>query len=129
MADQPTQKLILIVEDDQALSNLYDIKFKKEGFKTLVAHDGETGLKLALENSPLFVLLDNMLPKLNGLEVLKLIKEDQKGANIKVMVLSNLAEDTERDRALSLGAIDYLSKAGQSPEEVVNKVKSHIGGN
>ena len=118
--------VILIVEDDMALSNLYQQKFEKEGFKVLVAHDGDTGVKLATENMPDFVMLDNMLPKMSGIEVLRQIKENEKTKAIPAMMLSNLTVKEERERALELGALDYLSKAGQSPEEIVEKVRGFL---
>ncbi len=120
------QKVILIVEDDNLLSNLYYRKFEAEGFAPMIAHDGQEGLKLAETKVPDFILLDNMLPKLNGLEVLAQIKKNPLLKDTPVVILSNLAFAEERDRALELGAKEYLAKAGQTPEAVVEKVKSYL---
>lgn len=125
--DEKKKTTILIVEDDTALQTLYLRKFQKEGFRVIVAGDGEEGYKLTTEHMPDFILLDNMLPKINGLEVLKLLKKDDKTKSIPVLVLSNLAFREEKDRALGFGALDYVSKAAQSPEEIVNRVKELLG--
>lgn len=125
-AMQDSSPTILIVEDDMSLSNLYQQKFEKEGFKVLVAHDGDMGVKLATDNLPDFVMLDNMLPKMSGLEVLRILKSNEKTKNIPAMVLSNLTVKEEKEKALELGALDYLAKAGQSPEEIVEKVRGYI---
>lgn len=126
MADAATLTL-LIIEDDASLATMYWRLFEKEGFKIIVAHDGEEGLKLAIDNTPSAILLDNLLPKINGLEVLGQLKKNEKTKSIPVLVLSNLAEATEKERALELGAKDYLTKAGQPPEEIVNRIKSYVG--
>ena len=126
MEENGTDLTILIVEDDASLSTLYQRKFESDGFKVLVAHNGEEGLRLASESSPNFILLDNMLPKMSGLEILRRIKSDPKTKNIPAMVLSNLTVKEEREKALELGALDYLSKAGQSPENIVEKVRGYL---
>ena len=118
--------VILIVEDDPALANLYDEKFKKENFKTLIARDGAAGLNMAITKNPDFILLDVMLPKMNGLEMLEKLIASPVGKSIPVIVLSNLTEKEEKEKALGLGAKDYLSKAMQSPEVIVNKVKKYL---
>lgn len=118
---------VLVVEDDPALAALYDEKFQKEGFKTLIARDGAAGLNMAITKNPDFILLDVMLPKMNGLEMLEKLIASPIGHGIPVIVLSNLTEKEEKERAIKLGAKDYLSKAMQSPEEIVNKVKKYLG--
>ena len=117
---------ILIVEDDPVLSKMYTEKFKFEGFEVLNAPNGEEGLRLALSEKINVILLDLMLPRLSGTELLAKLRLDSRGKNIKVIILTNLAEPEEKNKILSLGAVDYLIKAMQTPEEVVKNVKSHL---
>lgn len=119
--------LILIIEDDPLLSHMYDEKFKTEGFATLIANNGSDGLKLALEKQPALVLLDIMLPKGDGMSVLKRLRDDEKGKNIPVIALTNKTERESAKEAMKYGAKEYLTKAMQSPEDVIQKVKSHLG--
>lgn len=119
--------VILLVEDDPVLSKMYTEKFKFEGFNVLSAGNGEDGLKTALSEKVDLILLDLMLPRLSGNELLAKLREDEKGKNITVIALTNLAEPEEKDRAMQLGVKEYLIKAMQTPEEVVNKVKSYLG--
>ncbi|KKR11032.1 MAG: Two component transcriptional regulator, winged helix family [Candidatus Woesebacteria bacterium GW2011_GWA1_39_21] len=117
---------ILLIEDDPVLSKMYSEKFKFEGFNVLTAVNGEDGLHLALSSKVDIILLDLMLPRLSGVELLTQLRSDAKGKTIKVIALTNLAEQEEKDRVMNLGALDYLIKAMQTPEEVVKKVKQHL---
>jgi DNA-binding response OmpR family regulator len=119
--------VILLVEDDPVLSKMYTEKFKFEGFNVLSAGNGEDGLKMALTQKVDLILLDLMLPRLSGNELLAKLREDPKGKDITVIALTNLAEQEEKDRAMQLGAKEYLIKAMQTPEEVVKKVKDYLG--
>jgi len=114
---------ILLVEDDLFLLNMYATKFELENFNVNVAEDGEKAIRQAAELAPDIILLDIMLPKKNGIEVLKILKTDEKTKNIPVILLSNLSQKEEIDECLNLGAEDYLIKAHFSPVEVVVKVK------
>ncbi len=117
---------ILIVEDDPVLSKMYSEKFKFEGFNVHTALNGQDGLNMALVEKIDMILLDLMLPRLSGAELLTKLRQDAKGKNIKVIALTNLAEAEEKNKIMSLGALEYLIKAMQTPEEVVNKVKAHL---
>jgi DNA-binding response OmpR family regulator len=117
---------ILIVEDDPVLSKMYSEKFKFEGFNVYVALNGEDGLKAATEEKIDIILLDLMLPRLSGSELLAKLRDNEKGKNIRVIALTNLAETEEKNKVLKLGALDYLIKAMQTPEEVVTKVKAYL---
>ncbi len=121
------KKVILLVEDDEFLSELYATKLSLEGFAVLSAADGKKGLKLALEKRPDAILLDIILPKMDGFEVLKAIQADPVGKTIPVILLTNLSQKDEVKRGLALGAVDYLIKAHFMPSEVVKKIKSFIG--
>ena len=113
---------ILIVEDDVFLADLYKTKFTLEGFKVSVANDGEKGLEMAIKNLPDIVLLDLVLPKLSGFEILKEIKSNNQAKNIPVILLTNLSQKSDVEKGLKLGADDYLIKAHFMPSEVVDKI-------
>lgn len=117
---------ILLIEDDPVLSKMYSEKFKFEGFNVLTAANGEDGLHVALSEKVDIILLDLMLPRLSGVELLSQLRQTPKGKTTKVIALTNLAEQDEKERVMNLGALDYLIKAMQTPEEVVKKVKQHL---
>ena len=94
-----------------------------ENFKVVSAEDGEKGIKAAIKELPDVILLDILLPKMNGFEVLKQLKADKNTNRIPVILLTNLSQKTEIEQGLSLGAEDYLIKAHFMPSEVVEKIK------
>jgi DNA-binding response OmpR family regulator len=118
---------ILIVEDDVFLADLYRTKFNLEGFKVTVAYDGEKGLEMAGKVLPDIILLDLVLPKLSGFEVLTEIKANSKTKEIPVLLLTNLSQRSDVEKGLKLGANDYLIKAHFMPSEVVDKIKKLVG--
>lgn len=114
---------ILIVEDDEFLANIYQTKFEIEGFKVFVAGDGEQGLKIASTKAPEIILLDVLLPKLDGFAVLEQLKKDSATKDIPVILLTNLGQKEDVQKGLKMGAVDYLIKAHFKPSETVDKVK------
>ena len=117
---------IALIEDDALLVQMYTQKFKKDGFEVVTANDGKQGLALVKKEMPSIILLDIMMPEMNGLEVLKAIKSDpdQKIKSIPVILLTNLARGAEDiNRGLELGAVTYLVKSKVKPAGVVTKVK------
>lgn len=114
---------ILIIEDDKFLRELISRKLINEAFKIEEAIDGEEGLKKLQEIKPDLILLDLILPGLDGFEVLERIKDNPSTSIIPVLILSNLGQKDEIERGLKLGAVDFLVKAHFTPEEIVNKVK------
>lgn len=114
---------ILLVEDDPFLLDMYSTKFKDVGFNVVVAQDGEMALVKAKEEKPDLVLLDVVLPKKDGFEVLKILKSDPATAGMPVILLTNLGLDSDVKRGLELGAQSYIIKAHFTPTEVVAKVK------
>ena len=122
----PNKKLILLVEDDEFLAELYATKLNLEGFEVNLAGDGEKGLKMVKEKKPDLVLLDIVLPKMDGFEVLKKIKASSQVKDVPVILLTNLSQKDEVKRGLDLGADDYLIKAHFMPSEVVKKIKQAI---
>jgi DNA-binding response OmpR family regulator len=115
---------ILIVEDDRFLRELITQKLIREGYNAVEAIDGEDGVKKIKEEGPDIILLDLILPGIDGFEVLKKTKEDPVTANIPVIILSNLGQKDDVDRGMKLGATDYMIKAHFTPGEIVSKVKS-----
>ncbi len=117
-------KKILIVEDDKFLRDLCLRKLEKNGFKVSTAFDGEEGLKKIKEEKPVLVLLDIVLPGLSGFEVLKQIKTNPQTASIPIIILSNLGQKEDIKKGINLGAEDYIIKADNTPNEIIEKVKS-----
>jgi len=108
------------------LAELYATKLTLEGYRVILATDGMKGLKLAKEKSPSLILLDILLPKLDGYQVLAELKKDSKAKDIPVVLLTNLSQRNEVKRGLDLGAVDYLIKAHFMPSEVVAKIKKYL---
>lgn len=120
-------KKILFIEDESALQRAATQVLTEEGYHVLSALDGEIGLRLAKEEKPDLVLLDIILPKKDGFEVLSELKLDPKTKNIPVIILTNLEGSTDVEKALELGATTYLVKTNYRLEEVVEKVKQVLG--
>ena len=125
-ANPAQNKVILLIEDDPVLCRMYSEKFKREGFSVLTALDGQKGLKMALTEKIDLILLDIMLPRISGIDLLDQLRKDPKGRDIKVIALTNLADAAEKEKAMKLGVKDYLVKAMQTPEQVVDKIKTYI---
>lgn len=118
------KKKILIVEDDSFLRNLISQKLQKEGYEVAEAADGEEGLKKIKEEKPDLILLDLILPEIDGFEVLRRVKEDPLLASIPVIILSNLGQREDIERGMNLGAADFLIKAHFTPGEIIEKIKN-----
>jgi len=119
-------KTILIVEDDKFLRELISRKLREENFNIIEAVDGEEGIKKIKEEKPDLVLLDLILPGIDGFEVLLKMKEDVSVSQIPVIILSNLGQKDDVERGLNLGAVDYLIKAHFTPGEIIDKVKAAL---
>ena len=118
------KKTILIIEDDKFLRDLIAKKLKKEGFDISEAIDGEKGLKKTKTEKPDLVLLDLILPGIDGFEVLAEIKKDSALIKIPIIILSNLGQKDDIERGMKLGAVDYLIKAHFTPGEIIDKIKT-----
>jgi DNA-binding response OmpR family regulator len=115
---------ILVVEDDRFLRELIVKKLSQEGFEVDFAVDGEDGLTKIKEGKPDIVLLDLILPTIDGFEVLRKLKEEDIVPSLPVIILSNLGQREDIEKGLSLGAADYLVKAHFTPDEIIQKIKS-----
>src|SRR5579859_704360 len=121
---------ILLIEDDQSLLVLYEEKFRLEGFTFLAATDGETGLKSALQNHPDVILLDILLPKMNGLDMLTELRKNPWGAKVPVILLTNLdTTDEILKNVTETQPSYYLVKANTTPKIVIEKVRDVLGKN
>lgn len=116
-------KKILLIEDDPFLIDIYKTKLKQEGFQVEIAKDGETALNLLEEKSPDLLLLDIVIPHVDGWEILKWIRSKEKLKNLKIIILSNLGQKEEVKKGIELGATKYLIKAHYTPSEIVKEVK------
>tara|TARA_Y100000310_G_scaffold344760_1_gene459305 strand:+ start:444 stop:809 length:366 start_codon:yes stop_codon:yes gene_type:complete len=116
-------KHILLIEDDPFLSDIYTTKLKEAGYSVATALDGEDGFKKIKEKMPDLLLLDIVLPNVNGWEFLRMAQRDVKLKSLKVIILSNLGQKAEVEKGLDLGAIKYLIKAHYTPSEVIEEVR------
>ena len=119
-------KKILFIEDESALQKTFRDVLEKEGYQMISALDGESGLRLAKSQKPDLILLDLILPRKDGFEVLKELKEDETTKGIPVIVLTNLEDIESVEKAIELGATTYLVKAQYTLEEVIQKVKKAL---
>lgn len=123
MVDKEAEK-ILVIEDDQFLRELYEELLKGEGYLVELAEDGEKGLDKFLEGGYSLVLLDIMLPKIDGLEILRKAKDSKpKKENGPIVLLTNLGQDSIIKEGFSLGASGYLVKSAMNPDQVLKEVK------
>ena len=128
-AKTPEQKphIILVVEDEFSLLETLRTKLELEGYTISVATNGEEGLARAISDHPDLILLDILMPKVGGIEMLEALRKDEWGKTAKVLVLTNLSSNTEIARAAELGARDYLIKTDWQIDDVCAKIKRMIG--
>lgn len=120
-------KTILVVEDDQFLSKILKMKFEKIGYEILVAYDGLEALEMAKTKSPDLALLDIMMPVKDGFSVLAEMKKDSKLSKIPVIIASNLGQKEDKDKAVALGAEDYIVKSDTSLDDLVKRTREILG--
>ena len=123
----PSTKKIIIIDDDAIIRKMYGQKLAMQaGWQALTARDGREGLEIIKHNAPNLILLDIMMPKQDGFDVLKKIKKDKALKNIPVVMLTNLADNEDKAEALKRGAKDYLVKANHTPQQVCELVKRFV---
>jgi DNA-binding response OmpR family regulator len=120
-------KRILFVEDDDALAGVYLVRLQAEGFEVKRVANGEEALAAAVEYKPDLVLLDVMMPKVSGFDVLDILRNTPETANLKVIMLTALSQDADRKRAQALGVDDYLVKSQVVITDVIERIKHHLG--
>jgi DNA-binding response OmpR family regulator len=120
------QKRILLVEDDDGLASVYQTRLEAEGFATKRVPNGEEALAAAIEYRPNLILLDAMMPKVSGFDVLDILRNTPETTNIKIIMLTALSQDSDRERAQSLGVDDYLVKSQVVIADVIDRIKHHL---
>ena len=126
-ATPPGAKKILLVEDDDALASVYQTRLLAEGFDIKRVPNGEDALAAALSYKPDLILLDVMMPKVSGFDVLDILRNTPETTNVKVIMLTTLSQDSDKERAESLGVDDYLVKSQVVIADVVDRIKQHLG--
>lgn len=117
---------ILLIEDDSLIVKIYTTRLKADGYEIVSAEDGEKGIEVAQHEKPDLILLDVMMPKVDGFTVIQTLRADEQFKNTPIIMYSNLAQEAESKRAIEVGATEFITKANISPTELVNKIKSYI---
>lgn len=120
---------ILLVEDDDALASVYVTRLQTEGFDVRRVSNGEDALAAALSYSPDLVLLDVMMPKVSGFDVLDILRNTPETANLKIIMLTALSQESDKQRASALGVDDYLVKSQVVIADVIERIRHHLGQN
>ena len=126
MSDEQ-QKKILLVEDDDSLASVYITRLEAEGFTIKRVPNGEDALAAAMEMRPDLILLDVMMPKVSGFDVLDILRNTPETAQLKVVMLTALSQESDKERAKELGVDDYMVKSQVVIADVVERVKHHLG--
>jgi DNA-binding response OmpR family regulator len=129
-APQPQSKhpqRILLVEDDDALANVYVSRLQAEGFDVRRVNNGEDALATAMSYKPDLIVLDVMMPKVSGFDVLDILRNTPETANLKIIMLTALSQPSDQERAKSLGADDYLVKSQVVIADVIDRIRHHLG--
>jgi DNA-binding response OmpR family regulator len=121
------QRKLLLVEDDESLASVYMTRLEAEGFGIRRVKNGEDALAAAIEYKPDLILLDVMMPKISGFDVLDILRNTPETTNVKIIMLTALSQDADKQRAQDMGVDDYLVKSQVVIADVVNKVKQHLG--
>lgn len=121
------KKKILLVEDDEALAAVYKSRLDIEGFESKEVNNGEDALSAAMEFKPDLILLDAMMPKISGFDVLDILRNTPETAQVRVIMLTALSQPKDKERAESLGVNDYLVKSQVVIGDVIQRVKFHLG--
>ena len=117
---------IAIIEDDSVISQMYRMKFEADGFDVQLANNGKSGVALAETFLPDIILLDLQMPKMNGVDTLEIIRKNDWGRNIPVIILTNLGEEESPKQLRALGIHSYIVKANLTPRQVVQRVKEAL---
>lgn len=120
------EQKVLIVEDDSVLGSMYKIKFETNGFKVTVATNGADGLEAAKKDKFDIILLDIIMPQLDGFSVLAELKADAKTKDVPVIMLTNLGTEEDKKKGREMGAVDYVVKSSLTPTQVSDKVKEFL---
>lgn len=117
---------ILFIEDDQLIVKIYTTRLAADGYTVFSSYNGAGGLAIAQKELPDLIVCDVMMPQMDGFEVLKRLKSDERTKHIIVLMYSNLAQEEEMKKARDLGAAEFIVKANISPVELVEKIKGYV---
>lgn len=123
MGEHQTNNIILVVEDEQSLLTILQQEFETAGFKVLAAQNGDEGLQLALKEHPSVMLVDILMPKMDGLTMLQKIRQDEQGKKIPAIILTNVTDMETTAKALESDVYEYLIKSDWEPKRIVDMVK------
>lgn len=118
---------VLLIEDEKEVADLYKLKLSLDGYEVITAENGEEGFEKAFKISPEIIFLDIKMPKMDGFEVLRKLRSEEKTKHIPVLILSNFDEQDLIERGLTLGANEYLIKSQFTPEGISKKIKDWLG--
>ena len=121
------KKKILLVEDDEVLASVYRARLEMEDFEVIEVNDGEQALTAALKHRPDLILLDAMMPKISGFDVLDILRNTPETMNLQIIMLTALSQESDRKRAEELGVDDYLVKSQVVISDVIEKIREHLG--
>ena len=121
------RKKILLVEDDEVLASVYRARLEMEDFEVMEVHDGEQALTAALKYRPDLMILDAMMPKISGFDVLDILRNTPETMNLQIIMLIALSQESDRERAEKLGVDEYLVKSQVMISDVIEKVREHLG--
>ncbi len=121
------RKKILLVEDDEVLASVYRARLEMEDFEVMEVHGGEQALTAALEYRPDLMILDAMMPKISGFDVLDILRNTPETMNLQIIMLTALSQESDRERAEKLGVDEYLVKSQVMISDVIEKVREHLG--
>lgn len=121
------RKKILLVEDDEVLASVYRARLEMEDFEVMEVHDGEQALTTALKYRPDLMILDAMMPKISGFDVLDILRNTPETMNLQIIMLTALSQESDRERAEKLGVDEYLVKSQVMISDVIEKVREHLG--
>ncbi|OQA37178.1 MAG: Transcriptional regulatory protein SrrA [Parcubacteria group bacterium ADurb.Bin326] len=117
---------VLLVEDESMIVDMYKMRLEEEGFEVLVTDKGTEAFEIASKEKPNIILLDVILPEIDGFSVLQMIKDDSKTKNIPVMMLTNLGQESDKEKGSQLGAVEYFIKSQHTPADVLSAVKKIV---
>lgn len=121
------RKKILLVEDDEVLASVYRARLEMEDFEVMEVYDGEQALTAALKYRPDLIILDAMMPKISGFDVLDILRNTPETMNLQIIMLTALSQESDRERAEKLGVDEYLVKSQVMISDVIEKVREHLG--
>jgi len=128
MAEENTKAKLLLIEDDVTLVKMYERKFKSDGYEVSIAYDGEEGFKKATVEKPDLIILDIMLPKIDGINLFQKLRSQAVTFKTPVLLLTNFDQEEAVFECFKLGAVDYLVKSNVTPQQVVTKVENLLKG-